>query len=126
MIGNPYNFTNATGGSCSGQQTILCWFNPGAYAVPGLAPGQTFATNFGNAGVGTLRGPAQYNVDTSIFKDFKLRESLDMQFRAEAFNVFNRPQFAIPNPDVDTSQAGTITSTVHSARQLQFAFKFLF
>jgi hypothetical protein len=49
-----------------------------------------------------------------------------MQFRAEAFNVFNRPQFAIPNPDVDTSQAGTITSTVHSARQLQFAFKFLF
>ena len=73
-----------------------------------------------------MRGPAQYNVDTSIFKDFKLRESLDMQFRAEAFNVFNRPQFAIPNPDVDTSQAGTITSTVHSARQLQFAFKFLF
>jgi Carboxypeptidase regulatory-like domain len=126
VIGNPYNFTNATGGSCSGQQTILCWFNPGAYAIPSLAPGQTFATNFGDAGVGTLRGPAQYNVDTSIFKDFKLRESLDMQFRAEAFNVFNHPQFATPNPDVDTSQAGTITSTVHSARQLQFAFKFLF
>jgi hypothetical protein len=126
VVGNPHNFANTPGGSCSGSQTILCWFNPGAYAIPSLAPGQTFATNFGDAGAGTLRGPAQYNVDTSIFKDFKLREALDMEFRAEAFNVFNRPQFAIPNADVDTSQAGTISSTVHSARQLQFAFKFIF
>ncbi len=126
VIGNPYNFSNATGSSCSGRQSVLCWYNPGAYAIPNLAPGQTFATNFGNSGVGTLRGPAQYNVDTSIFKDFNLRESLDLQFRAEAFNVFNHPQFGVPNAAVDTSQAGTISTTVHSARQLQFAFKFIF
>ena len=123
LVGNPHDFS---GGSCSGRQSIFCWYNPAAFAVPGLAPGQTFATNFGNAGVGTLRGPAQYNVDSSIFKDFNLRESLDLQFRAEAFNIFNHPQFAVPNADVDTAQAGTISSTVHSARQLQFAFKFIF
>jgi hypothetical protein len=113
-------------GTCPGGQSILCWFNPGAYAIPSVAPGQLFATNFGNAGVGTLRGPAQYNVDASIFKDFAVRESMSIQFRAEAFNVFNHPQFGIPNADVDTSQAGQISTTVHSSRQLQFGFKFLF
>jgi Carboxypeptidase regulatory-like domain len=113
-------------GTCPGGQSILCWFNPGSYAIPSVAPGQLFATNFGNAGVGTLRGPAQYNVDASIFKDFAVRESMSIQFRAEAFNVFNHPQFGVPNADVDTSQAGQISTTVHSSRQLQFGFKFLF
>jgi hypothetical protein len=42
------------------------------------------------------------------------------------FNVFNHPQFGIPNADVDTSQAGSITTTVHSSRQIQFGLKLLF
>ena len=54
-----------------------------------------------------------------------------MQFRAEAFNVFNHPNFASPNPVVFSgnnysAQAGTITATANASRQIQFALKVLF
>lgn len=127
VVGNPYNFFNATNFGCpSNHQSIVCWFNPTAYAIPQLAPGQTFATLFGDAGVGTLRGPAQYNLDASVFKNFTLPRAMDLQFRAEVFNVLNTPEFGIPDSQVDTSQAGSISATVHSSRQIQFAFKLNF
>jgi hypothetical protein len=127
VVGNPYDFSNAMSAGCpTNHQSITCWFMPSAFAVPGLAPGQTFATNFGDASPGSLRGPAQYNVDTSLFKSFDLTEALNLEFRTEVFNVFNHPQFGIPNADVDTSQAGSITTTVHSSRQIQFGLKLLF
>jgi hypothetical protein len=138
IVGNPYNFSSATTvgfnggpGECpSNQQSIFCWFNPAAYALPPLAVvngvTQTSATQFGDARRGTLRGPAQYNVDFSVFKDFKLTESKMLQFRAEFFNLFNTPQFGDPNFSVDTPGAGSISSTVHSSRQIQFALKFAF
>ena len=134
VVGNPYDFSNAAtigfdGGSPTcpfTHQSILCWFNPAAYALPQLAPGQSSATQFGNAGRGTLRAPVQYNVDFSVFKDFKISESKLLQFRAELFNLFNTPQFGDPNFSVDTAQAGSITSTVHSSRQIQLALKFVF
>jgi hypothetical protein len=91
-----------------------------------LAPGQTFATEFGNAGVGTLRGPAQYNLDSSLFKSFDLRDGINLELRGEVFNVFNTAEFGLPNQYVDTPQAGSITSTVHSSRQIQVAMKLTF
>jgi hypothetical protein len=134
IVGNPYNFSNAMTvgfnggpGTCpSNQQSIFCWFNPAAYALPPLAPGQTSATRFGDARRGTLRGPAQYNVDFSVFKDFNITESKLLQFRAEFFDLFNTPQFGDPNFSVDTPAAGSISNTVHSSRQIQFALKFAF
>jgi hypothetical protein len=134
VVGNPYDFSNATTVGFNGgasmcpfsHQSILCWFNPAAYALPQLAPGQTSSTVFGDARRGTLRGPAQYNVDFSLFKNFKISESKLLQFRAEFFNLFNTPQFGDPNFAVDTAQAGSITGTVHAARQIQLALKFAF
>jgi hypothetical protein len=133
-IGNPYNFSAATAVGCpSNAQSIECWYNPMAYTIPAVAPGQNFATEFGNAGRGTLRGPATVNTDLSLFKVFKIRENDSLEFRVEAFNVFNHPEFGLPNQDVDLvgnsttpSVAGQITSTVHSSRQLQLALKFSF
>ena len=60
-----------------------------------------------------------------------MTEQLNMQFRAEAFNVFNHPNFASPNPVVFSgnaynSSAGSITSTSNASRQIQFALKVLF
>jgi hypothetical protein len=130
VIGDPYNFANAP---CGNHQTINCWYNPAAFAIPGIAPGQPtpppgvpLATNFGDAKRGSLRGPAFYNTDFSIFKDFTLKERAKLQLRGEVFNLFNTPQFALPNPQVDTSTAGQITSTLHESRQIQVSVNISF
>ena len=62
----------------------------------------------------------------SLLKDFHIREPLVLQFRAEAFNVFNHPQFGQPNASVGTSSAGTITSIVGNPRQMQVALRLQF
>jgi len=128
IVGNPYNFSNAMSAGCpSNQQTIACWYNPAAFAIPAVAPGQTFATLFGNASRGLLRGPAQYNVDFSVFKNFALKEDQTLQLRGEAFNLLNTPEFGLPYNAVDvTGAAGSISNTVHSSRQLQIAVKYTF
>jgi hypothetical protein len=94
--------------------------------VPALAPGQSLAHEFGNAGRGSLRGPSEYNVDFSIFKDFRIGEEKNLQWRTEFFNLFNTPQFATPNQFVDIAGAGSISGTVHSSRQIQLALKYTF
>lgn len=144
LIGDPNNFSNVTGFggvpinpsnpasapflSCLGvaHKTPACLYNPGAFAIPPLAPGQTSATLFGNAGRGILRGPAVYDTDFSVFKNFKLRESATLQLRAEVFNLFNTPQFAPPvNPSVDVTPP-SVSTTVNTSRQIQLVAKFNF
>ncbi|MGA3105455.1 MAG: TonB-dependent receptor [Terriglobales bacterium] len=61
-------------------------YNPGAYSQPtGLT--------FGDSGRNSLIGPGRLNFDMGLFKHFKIRESMGVEFRAEAFNVFNHPQW---------------------------------
>ena len=133
---SPYAFGNATEAGCpTNSQTLQCWYNPAAFGqtspttfvYPSLASGQTFARLYGNAGRGTLRGPAQYNVDFSVFKSFQFKESMNLELRGEVFNLFNTPEFAPPNNTVDIpGLSGSISSTVHSSRQLQIAVRFRF
>ena len=70
-----------------------------------------------------------------MFKRIPIRESLTLQFRAEAFNVFNHTNFGLPNQVVFTGNtsnysygesAGQITSTANFSRQIQFALKLMF
>ena len=129
-VGNPYDFSNSP---CGAQQSVNCWYNPTAFALPAIAPGQptppagtSYATMFGNAGRGSLRGPAFYDTDFSVFKDFKLRERGQLELRGEIFNLFNTPQFALPNNLVDTPNAGQITSTLHESRQIQVSVNISF
>jgi hypothetical protein len=126
LIGDPNNFSNATSVGCpSNRQSLLCWYNPAAFAIPVLAPGQTFAHLFGNARRGILRGPAHYNVDFSVFKDFHFTERFNLQFRTEFFNLFNTPSFGSPANGVDAPGAGSISSAGPS-RQIQLALKLTF
>ena len=100
------------------------WFDPRAFLIP------TQGT-FGNVARGSIRGPALVDFDTSLFKKFTISERLNLQFRAEAFNVFNHGSFSYPNPVVFSGNAvspsaGVITQTNGTSRQLQFALKLIF
>ena len=91
----------------------------------------------GNLGRNVLIGPGVSKFDASVFKNNRTRlfsENTNVQFRAEFFNVFNRPNFASPTDNLTVfdqtgnpiPSAGLITSTQTSARQIQFAVKVIF
>ncbi len=104
------------------------WFNPSAF----LAPSNTAANAgfYGNLGRNTLIGPGLATWDFSVLKDTRIREQLNLQFRAEIFNLLNRANFNQPNAVVFTPSgvsptAGVITSTSTTSRQVQFGLKLL-
>jgi len=82
----------------------------------------------GNLGRNTFVGPGYWAVDTSIFKNFRLSESMRLQLRAEAFNVFNHTNFQLGGNDMNSlndpffGQAGG----TFNPRQLQFGLKLVF
>jgi hypothetical protein len=80
------------------------WFDTTAFA-------RITAARFGNVGRNTMRGPGVINADLSLYRTFKLTEKLDMQFRAESFNITNTPHFALPDADANSSNFGKILST---------------
>ena len=76
-------------------------FNPNLFVAPrGLT--------FGNAGRNFLNNPNRLNFDMSLLKHFAIREGSEVEFRAEAFNVFNHTQFRIYNPDLGNTGSNTI------------------
>jgi hypothetical protein len=101
------------------------WFNPAAFLAPPNNSGF-----FGNLGRDTLVGPGLATWDLSFLKDTPIREKLNLQFRAELFNILNRANFNTPNAIVFTPTgvsptAGVITSTSTTSRQIQFGLKLL-
>jgi hypothetical protein len=87
LVGNPYQGVCPNGLRVG---TPSCWFNPSAFALP--PPG-----DFGTAGRNILRGPAFAQFDLALQKGFQLREGMKITFGAEAYNLFNRPNFAVPS-----------------------------
>ncbi len=101
------------------------WFDPTSYAEP--APG-----TFGNCSVSSVRGPGEANFDIGIAKKFPIRESQNLEFRAEFLNAFNHPildapntGFSIGNNTVGGSSFGVINKS-EGARNIQFALKYNF
>jgi hypothetical protein len=101
------------------------YFNPSAFIQP-------LPCTDGNAGRNILQGPPLSETNLSLAKKFAFSERLNLQFRAEIFNVFNHTSFNAPNPVVfaaaaggPSATAGVITSTVTSSRQIQFGLKLL-
>jgi len=107
------------------------YFDPNAFLLPATG-------TFGNVSRGRFTGPGFWNVDLSLFKRIPLKEKLNLQFRAEAFNILNHANFNSPiagNVVFDTSDpsryagsAGAITETApsHGERQIQFALRLEF
>jgi hypothetical protein len=102
-----------------GTQTPNLWFNPAAFAV---APPK----QFGNAGRNIINGPGIFSWDAGLLKNFALTERFKLQVRGEFFNVTNHPNFGAPDTNIDTPQAGLISSTTTNPRQMQFAARLAF
>jgi hypothetical protein len=98
LIGNPNN----------GPKRWDAWFNTAAFAP--AAQG-----TFGNSGRNVIIGPRTNSADVSVMKSTSISERLKLQFRAEIFNVFNHPNFALPNVTFNSGAFGTIASTVDVA-----------
>lgn len=113
----PWNVTGST--EVTGERGInLPWFNRDAFSRPA-------AGTFGNAGVSILRGPSFQNWDAALFKNFRLTERFNAQFRAEAFNFPNHPVLANPVVDPRNGAFGRIQSKSNE-RNLQLGLKLLF
>jgi hypothetical protein len=111
------NLVGTASANCGDGHLTAC-IDPTAFAATGFA--------YGNFGRNVLFGPGLYNIDFSLFKNFRIRERAAVQFRSEFFNLFNTPAFSNPNATFGTTSFGNITSTKHDNRQIQFALKFLF
>ena len=81
---------------------------------------------FGNAGRNVARSYALYQTDLGLSKSFALpREGMSLQFRSEAFNLFNKTNFRNANTNASSSAFGQVRATF-PARQFQFALRLLF
>jgi carboxypeptidase family protein/TonB-dependent receptor-like protein len=123
----------------TGGRTPDLWFNPQAFAPPDVG----FR---GTAGRNIITGPNYRSVDFSLIKSFPIDEKRRLEFRVEAFNLFNRANFDLPSNSEDGELAynyfpaasgsparfvqapsiGRIFSTVGDSREFQFALKFVF
>ena len=126
VIGAGAQRPNATGVSpaMSGsvEERLSGYINAAAFS-------QAPAYTFGNLSRSiNYRGPGMGNWDASLFKDFKMTERFNGQFRAEALNALNSPQFANPNTQYAPNSAsfGKITYQANLPRQIQLGLRFFF
>lgn len=120
LIGNP----NA------GPHTVSQWFNTAAFTL-------NQPLTFGNAGRNIVTGPSFKSVDFALMKDTRIKEAANIEFRAEFFNIFNHPNFALPANIESAPNFGVISQTPDVAqnnvglgsggpRLIQFGLKFSF
>lgn len=114
----PAQRPNIAGNPNDGPKNPQEWFDTSVFSLPALY-------TFGTAPRNAVIGPGLLEFDLSLQKDIRLSEVFKLQFRAEAYNLFNHPNFNIPNRTAFTANFGSISSAQDS-RQLQFALKLLF
>ena len=116
-----------TGQGCPGDRAI----NPNAFV--------NISSGFGNVPRNFVRGFGAWQMDLAIRRDFPIRERLKLQFRAEAFDIFNHPNFGRIDPSFGSPTFGQATGTLASTlgvmsplyqmggpRSMQFALKLIF
>jgi hypothetical protein len=102
------------------------YFDRSAYAAVNIPAGQT--QRFGNSGRNPIRGPGFWNFDLGLFKMVELGSRARLQFRFEALNALNHPNFGNPGGDISNANAfGFITSTTGTGeRNIRLGMRFLF
>ena len=77
---------------------------------------------YGNEGRNHIRGPGVFNIDLGLFRRFPIGSKVNLELRAEAFNLTNTPHFSNPNGNVNSSGFMTITGTNNNAPERQIRF----
>jgi hypothetical protein len=113
------SWPNRIGSGELDNPTVDRWYNPLDFVAPP-------ANTYGNTGRGILYAPGHVNFDTSLSKRFAVVGRANVEFRWDAFNLFNHPGFGFPNQNFDSPTAGRITSTVVDNRSMQFSLKLNF
>jgi hypothetical protein len=114
----PAQRPNISGDPNNGPKTPQQWFNTSVFSLPALY-------TFGNAPRNAMIGPGLQEFDLSLQRSMPLAEAAKLEFRAEAYNLVNHPNFNIPNRTAFTANFGSISSA-QDARQLQLALKLIF
>jgi len=107
------------GGVGTGQP----FYDPSAFTV---VPGPPSPARYGTVGRNTLLGPGSVNLDFSLFRSFRFKERMDLQFRADVANFFNSPHFDNPSGDSSSGDFLTITSAKNDERQFRLGVRFAF
>lgn len=120
LVGDPNS------GSCSDLSggslpvgTPDCWFNTSAFQI---AP----PFQFGNAGRNILRGPGFASFDVSLFRSFRLTERFTLAGEAQAFNLFNRANFDLPQNFADNPATFGKIFSAREPREVQLALRLTF
>jgi hypothetical protein len=117
QIGDPF------AGVPAGRFMNLAAFSAATTCVTNAA-GRSICS--GSIGRNTFRGPAIFNTDASIFKNTMLIEKVNMQIGLEAFNVFNHPNFTVPNNNMSDPGAFGRFDAAYPGRVVQYRFKLIF
>lgn len=142
-VGSSGTSLNAPGNSQTADQVlaevkILGGTGPGQSYFDPLAFRPVTDVRYGNTGLNILRGPGLVNVDLGLFRDFRIRERLQLQFRAEAFNATNTPHFNNPGTNVSNMRLNAdgsvntlggyteITGAQPDERQVRFGIRITF
>jgi hypothetical protein len=114
-----YERLNLVGNPTAANQGQNQWLTRSAFTVP--AP-----YTFGSLGRDTFRADWSKNVDLSIFRRFPISESKYLEFRAEAFNLFNVTVYSAPTNNYSSPNFGKVLSIANSPRQIQVGAKVVF
>jgi len=132
--GRPYVRALVQGNAKLNHRTAAEWFNTAAFGLPFASVNSSGVVSedptigMGNSGRNNLQDQNYYDADLSVFRRFPFREAINLEFRAEAFNVLNHTVLGTPNSSVNAAKGafGTITTTASTERLLQFAAKLVF
>jgi hypothetical protein len=108
----------------AGPQTANAWLNASAFQPITQDPSSP-VQQFGTAGRNIAQGPGYANWDFSAFKNIRVTEGKELQFRAELFNILNHTNFRLPDSDISSPTFNHILAA-QSPRLVQFALKFLY
>ncbi len=101
---------------------MACWFNTAAFADPSVLAGRP---TFGNVGRYILSGPGFFNLDAALFKQIRLTERFNLEFRTDWYSASNTPRFNNPGLTLGDPTFGLVTGA-GGARTIDLGLKLSF